>query len=203
MDIYELSEKYNQWWETRDEDTYELHEKILQYDSEYFDDMQLEDSDLKKYTIATDVYGNECSLEDLYGLYFGLDFNKYTYHIEEMDDCEALCDSEEHSITFDPEYASDKATILHEMIHAHENIIDSIKRPFIKEVILLHLYNKLKSQIPDLDDKIAGHANILSGMDIYMQGGNHDVLFYLKCLDLDLRCGYKLGTVCGYDRDKE
>lgn len=203
MDIYELDEKYNQWWESRDDDTRGLHEKILQYDSEYFDDMQLKDSTMEKYTIATDGYGNECSLKDLFNLDFDLDSNKYTYHIEKLDDCEALCDFENNTITFDPKFASDKATILHEMIHAHENILDSIKRPFIKEIILLHLYDKLKSQIPDLNDKIAGHANILSGMDIYMRGGNHDVLFYLKSIDLDLRCGYKLGTVCDYDRDKE
>lgn len=67
----------------------------------------------------------------------------------------------------------------------------------------MHLYNKLNPEIPDLDDKIAGRANILSGMDIYIQGGKHDILFFLKSLDLDLRCGYKLGTVCGYDRDRD
>ncbi len=203
MNIDELSKKYDQWWGNRDADTHELHTQILQYESEYFDDMRLKDSNLKKYTIATDDYGNECSLEDLFNLYFDLEFNKYTYTIMKLDDCAALCDSKDRTITFDPEYASDKATILHEMIHAYENIIDSVKRPFIREIIFLHLYNKLKPEIADLDDKIAGHANVLSGMDIYMQGGNHDILFYLKSLDLDLRCGYKPGTVCGYDRDKE
>lgn len=202
MDIDELSEKYNQWWGS-DEDEHKLYTRILQYESGYFSDMRLEDSDLEKYIMATDMCGNECSLGDLFDLHFDLESNFYTYHIKQLDSCAALCDSEDCTITFDPEYASDETTVLHEMIHAHENIIDSMKRPFIREIIFLHLYNRLKSEIPGLDDKITGHANILSGMDIYMKGGNHDILFYLKSLDLDLRCGYKLGTVCGYDRDKE
>ena len=198
----ELREKYDQWWDSRDDGTNELYMQILQYELEYFKDMLLKDSGLKKYAIGMEG-DNECSFEDVFNLHFDLEFNRYTYHIKKLDDCAALCDSKDRTITFDPEYASDKATILHEMIHAYENIIDSIQLTLIREIIFLHLYNKLKPEIPDLDDKIAGHANILSGMNIYIQGGKHDILFFLKSLDLDLRCGYKLGTVCDYDRDKE
>ncbi|MDE6749305.1 MAG: hypothetical protein K2K21_09655 [Lachnospiraceae bacterium] len=202
MNIDELREKYDQWWGSRDADTCELHMQILQYELEYFKDMLLKDSDLKKYATGMDG-DNECSFEDVFNLHFDLENNKYTYYIMKLEDCAAECNREDRTITFDPEYASNKTTILHEMIHAYENIIDSMQLTLIREIIFLHLYNKLKPEIPDLDDKIAGHANILSGMDIYIQGGKHDILFYLKSLDLDLRCGYKLGTVCGYDRDKE
>jgi len=65
----------------------------------------------------------------------------------------------------------------------------------------LELYKKLSSQIEDLDSRILAHANIHSGTDIAQRGGSHDILFLLKSFDLDLQCGYKLGTVCGYGRD--
>lgn len=81
-------------------------------------------------------------------------------------------------------------------------MVDSTAFPFIRDVLLLGLYNDLKGRITDLDSHILAHANIHSGTSITVEGGNHDVLFHLKSLDLDLRRGYPLGTVCGYGRDE-
>ena len=45
------------------------------------------------------------------------------------------------------------------------------------------------------------NLNSTNASGITNAGGSHDVLFFLKSLDLDLKLGFKLGTVCGYGRD--
>lgn len=60
------------------------------------------------------------------------------------------------------------------------------------------LYKSLKNRIDDLDDRIEAHGHLLNEQQIYSRGGSHDILFLLKSYDLDLKKGYKLGTVFGY-----
>lgn len=69
-----------------------------------------------------------------------------------------------------------------------------------KEYFLLRLYNKLKPLIPEIDSLMTSHCDRLDYTSTFKKGGNHGLLFYLKSLDLDLRCKYPLGTVCGYHR---
>lgn len=35
--------------------------------------------------------------------------------------------------------------------------------------------------------------------DLANAGGEHDLLFFLKSIDLDIRCGFELLTVFGYN----
>lgn len=65
-----------------------------------------------------------------------------------------------------------------------------------------YYYRYYIESLDDLDDRIKAHAHVVSGANIFNLGGNHDVLFYLNSLDLDLRCDYKLGAICGYGREK-
>ena len=55
------------------------------------------------------------------------------------------------------------------------------------------LYQKLKDEIADLDEKIMDNLFFfrISASDC----NEHDTLFYLKSLDLDRRMGYELGTI--------
>ena len=69
--------------------------------------------------------------------------------------------------------------------------------------LYLDLKGKLSADNPgypndDLDVLIHKHANFSDVLLIAEQGGSHDLLFFLKSLDLDLRFGYDLGTVFGY-----
>jgi hypothetical protein len=107
---------------------------------------------------------------------------------------------ENKTLTIDPDYINDDSTILHEMIHIHEHIIDTFI--IFHDILLLSLYHKLKDKIPNLDEMIYRHANLGDALDIYETGGKHDVLFFLKSLDLDLELGLELCTICGYDRKK-
>ena len=60
-------------------------------------------------------------------------------------------------------------------------------------LILSFLYQKLKDEIADLDEKIMDNLFFfrISASDC----NEHDTLFYLKSLDLDRRMGYELGTI--------
>lgn len=195
----ELYQLYTTWWENRSPDELTLHYKILEYEEEYFEDMRFEPSSILKDYLVFLYDGYDC--ENSFDLNLGLEDYYYRYNIESLEDDAGIHNKEERSIKIDPEHIEDKTVILHEMIHAHENIVNAAY-PFLRDILLLSLYNLLKDRIDDLDDRIKAHAHVISGENIYNLGGNHDVLFYLKSLDLDLRCDYKLGTICGYGREK-
>ena len=80
------------------------------------------------------------------------------------------------------------------MIHAYEGALDWA----FQQILLTCLYKDLSRKIDNLDGRLVEncHASILRQNALI--GGCHSVLFYLKSLDLDLRCGFELGTVWGY-----
>ena len=51
------------------------------------------------------------------------------------------------------------------------------------------------------DDIIKSHSEFIHQSDMAVNSGEHGLLFLLKSLDLDIRFGFPLGTVCGYGRD--
>jgi len=126
-----------------------------------------------------------------------------------------------------------KSLLLHELIHVFEGLYRAGKGKYkvqikesgrqipievatenvpwiMRDALLMSLYWDLKERIPkkypgtDLDKLIEKFGHFYPQEGIIARGGNHDILFYLKSLDLDLRLGYELGTVCDYDEyDKE
>ena len=64
---------------------------------------------------------------------------------------------------------------------------------FCTYLVTVCLYQKLKDEIADLDEKIMDNLFFfrISASDC----NEHDTLFYLKSLDLDRRMGYELGTI--------
>lgn len=182
----------------------------------YFDDMRLtKDSIVGKYLILSYTDGpKEYSLPDEWE--WQLNAINYSFKVGEQE--AGVAGSTNHitrTVTIAPKYENDDTVLLHELIHVFEGLynlkegftnnygdkIDADVYPFIRDALLLALYNDLRAKIPDLDSRILAHANIYSGTNITNEGGNHDILFFLKSLDLDLRLGYKLGTVCGYGRE--
>lgn len=199
MTYEEFNELYHQWWANRTSDELELHSKILEYEEEYFEDMCFEENSIiHDYLAFSDEDGNEYFDE----CFYDLQSSKYRYYVNTLaDGTMGQTNLEEHTIAISPDYKDDKTVILHEMIHAYSNTMNEVN-PTHKDILLLALYNKLKEKIHDIDKRILSHAHDLLQYDVTLTGGYHDVLFYLKSLDLDLRCGYKLGTVCGYGRDQ-
>lgn len=132
------------------------------------------------------------------------DIQSHTYHIEK--DCYnyGWFDGSDRSFHVREDKLDDDSTILHEMIHMHEYWINKQRR-FYHDILFLLLYNDLKPKISsigqDLDALILSHAHVFESQRIINIGGEHDVLFYLKSLDLDIKMGFPLGRVCGYGRE--
>ena len=114
----------------------------------------------------------------------------------------AYTDVISRKIVVDKRHINDKSTILHEMIHAHEFILER-RKPLLKEIVLLELYKDLKPKLSqknlDIDTWIFNHANVPHNEDLADEGGEHDLLFFLKSIDLDLKCGFEFFTVFGYN----
>lgn len=162
---------------------------------ELFSDMLFEAG-----TVTHDFIALECGdEEDL--LPDGLRFFSYDWFAVECKELEkgklASFSSLTQTIAVDPKHINNESVILHEMIHLHEYVIDNLPL-FYHDAILYCLYRSLKKTIPGLDDLISAHGHILNSRDIANSGGCHDVLFFLKSLDLDIKKQYKLGTVFGY-----
>ena len=130
------------------------------------------------------------------------DYSAYYFKVEELPDCDAYYDNAEKLLCVSPESLSSDSTVLHEMIHLHECLINELPLYF-HDMLCWALYKDLKEKTPKLDEIITRHAHILTGSSLYAEGGLHDVLFLLKSFDLDIREGYPLGTVFSYGKDDE
>ena len=171
---------------------------------EYFDDMRFT-TDRWEPSIVEPYLLVECNgIQEVYSSP-ELDITRYKFTVGELcEGGEGQCDRKNMTITMAPKCEHDDNVLLHEMIHGYEHLIDECAAySQFHDVVLLCLYNHLKPQISDLDERILSHAHIFNGIDITHRGGKHDVLFLLKSYDLDLRRGQPLGTVCGYGRDAQ
>lgn len=160
----------------------------FEYEQLYFQDMTGETGVIKSISdIAVDMYD-----------YVPLPtIEQADICISDTLDCEGRYNIETKIITISQKCSDIKSVLLHEMIHFYiENLI--VLNPALCEVLLLDLYKQLSGKIPNLDDLIYGHSDLYF-LDILEQsGGSHGVLFYLKSLDIDLQCGFELGTTMGY-----
>lgn len=129
------------------------------------------------------------------------DYCSYYFKVEEPSDCGGYYNHAERTLCISPELLSDDATILHEMIHLHEAVVNDLPMYF-HDMLYWSLYTDLKVKIPDLDEIITQHAHILTGSTLYAAGGLHDILFLLKSFSLDISQGYPLGTVFSYGREE-
>lgn len=205
LDVVMKGTDFMEWYHYASEDEKYLIEKVEEYGIEYFDDMTFRPGscsyELTRLTITDkdgNVYEEGMNVpDDLEDLDYTCNFR---FKVEDLDDCEAYYDHEEKTLCVSPEALRDGTTILHEMIHLHEHVINDLPMYF-HDTLYWALYSKLKNQIPKLDEIINEHAHIWNGMKLYELGGLHDILFLLKSFDLDLRNGYKLGTVFAYGRE--
>lgn len=188
---------YSEWVFNRSPEELELSLSILDYEEIYFEDMAFQENSL-----CWNIYS--FIVENFEELYLDISSSKWMYRFLITEDnlkFTGQCNSLERTLSITKSHIHDKKVILHEMIHVHENILDSTCYSVLRENLLIALYRKLLPQVIDLEQRIAAHSELCSQMNVLNTGGKHDLLFFLKSLDLDIRCGYKLGTVCGYGRD--
>ena len=193
----ELYSLYQKWFFNRSQEENKLFLAILEYEETFFEDMSFRENSL-----CWDI----CSFiaENFEELYLDISCSKWMYRflvIEDIPGTLGQCNFLERTLSITKSHLHDKQVILHEMIHAHENILDNTHYSVLRENLLIALYKKLSSQIADLEQRIIEHSEIYGQSKVVRSGGEHDLLFLLKSLDLDIRCQYPLGTVCGYGRD--
>lgn len=176
---------------------------LVYKNSELFEDMLFSKDTISHdyISIKSSCDGGKTWIDDTVDLPRELEYFSYDYfdfHVDKIEDSVMGCfNSKEQSITIDPNHLYDEPVILHEMIHLHEFVLNELPM-FYHDAYFYCLYRSLKSQIMDLDIRIETHGHLFNESRLYMAGGLHDILFLLKSFDLDLKKGYKLGTVMGY-----
>ncbi len=184
---------YEQWFCNRSPEEYELHEKICLYEDQYFADMTLRKyaRELMKVNLATgQSYIPTDILDDLR---YALSGTWRVTVVEDNPEWVGRCSSD-CLIEITKNHRNDKITILHEMIHAYETILDSY--PMFKDWLMLRLHRELSGKIPNLHRYLSVNVHPYLFIDVF-----HGTLFALKSLDLDLRLKKPLGTVFAYGRD--
>ena len=195
-DKKELMKLYDEWLSNLTPEEYALQGMCYEYEEEYFEDMTLKDNSLLNDIIATVSEWTD-------GIFLGIDVYYLRLYIVDNSDFSGCYYRNERKIEINKKYLTDKSVILHELIHFYEHQLKEEERPFIRELLVLELYNKLSTQIPDLRERIFKHCELYSYVKTFEGNGEHGILFFLKSLDLDIRCGFPLGTVCGYGRNAQ
>ncbi|MDP3697452.1 MAG: hypothetical protein Q8R55_05540 [Candidatus Taylorbacteria bacterium] len=171
---------------------------LAELEGEYFEDLTLAKFD--KSNISAIV------LEDGTKVYDNLPYigivKKYTIEVTtppKDNGSIALCDIENKVIKlFRGRYEkSEKITLLHEMIHAYDH--ELMKYPTWRDYVLIYLYNKISRK---LGRKRMRSILTLESHPEFLVNQNHNLLFVLKSLDLDLILRRKLGSVFAYGREK-
>lgn len=200
--------RYFDWRLTASPDELHLFDKVYGF-SDLFEDMTFAEGSSTYDFVKCQVKGSDSDEnawidddsflvpEELKYLSYG----SFTYHVEDLGRANGRFSGEDFSISISPSSIDDDSVILHELIHLHEFVIDLLPT-FFRDAILFCLYKNLSKKICDLDDRIEAHGHILNSSAIAAIGGTHDILFLLKSFDLDLRQGYKLGTVFGYGMNR-
>lgn len=194
------------WYATQPENVKRLIERVEDF-SDLFSDMTFEPG-----SITADFTALKAQIGD--GDWVDADADRpdsleyftyewFRFRIAELE--EGTCgqfDQKNQIVTISPKYVDQDSTILHELIHLHEFVIDELPS-FYHDVLCYCLYKSLIKKIPDLDDRIMSHGHLLNEQALSERGGIHDLLFLMKSFDLDIKMGYRLGTVFGYGMAEE
>ena len=133
--------------------------------------------------------------------YFSYEF--FRFKVEALEENQGgYFNHENHTLCISNKELENDNTILHELIHLHECVINELPLYF-HDIVYWSIYKDLKSKIHDLDEIITATAHLLNESSIYSEGGLHDILFLLKSFDLDIKMKYPLGTVFAYGKAEE
>lgn len=199
-------EKYNdnrqefyEWINHTNQDNKQLWEKVSQY-GEMFSDMVFEEGTkphvLACYESVDDGYDNYDGFLPVEIVEFSYDGFRYLVDTK-LSDCVGYFENQ--SLTLCVKDIEDNNSILHEMIHLHENLINNLNGQFYYHDCLVYtLYSQLRGKLDNLDELIEFHINLQNQNEIGMVGGEHDLLFLLKSFDIDLRLDVPLGTIFCY-----
>ena len=185
------AERFTHWRKTRSEEEWELFTRMMAFEEDYFEDMTLsKDSDISAFT--DEETGEMVDNPTDYSQYLSL--NKYRIYVVPYDGSIGGCYFPlEKKFEIADKYVEDETILLHEMIHAYEELLTAQENNYY---VCIKLYEKLRTQVPELMSMIATHSHD------FIREESHSPFFLLKSFDLDIRLGKPFGTVCGYKREE-
>jgi len=138
-----LFQEYHEWFENKTEKEEDL-ELFILLQEDLFSDMLFEKGSITGDYMLRDgkhlIFETGLSIDEQY----------FRFIVEDIEKYDAFTDVNSRKIVVDKKHIKNKPTILHEMIHAHEFILEK-RKPLLKEIVLLELYKDLK---PKLNQKI-------------------------------------------------
>jgi hypothetical protein len=186
-------ERYRDWWKKRTLAEKELQALAFKYEENYFSDLRLTAPSIRKRVLQFErqlpdgtwtICEDECEVTIM----------KWIFKLRRSTKFEGQCNWKQRTIYIstgltDIEY---QAALLHELIHAYESQLPHTFR----EWLVLDLHSRMTKLVRPR--RLSHYVNISTHSLVHEQ--SHGVLFLLKSLDLDLRFGWKFGTVFGYGR---
>lgn len=196
------------YWQSLSDAEMNIYNRMEQF-SNYFDDMTFKKSSpthelisiKSKFQDCDEWHDDETTLPVQIELF---SYSLFKVAIADLDDSYGQFEHETQTLTLDTKSVNDDSVLLHEMIHLHEYVLtDEIYTTMFTDAVFWGLYTSLREKIPSLDKIITAKLHILTAHGINSIGGNHSLLFLLKSFDIDIKMGYPLGTVYGYDLNNE
>lgn len=201
--IQKARERFTEWLVQRPLEEESLHLNAYAYEEEFFDDLTLENPRVRKALISYRIKGedgqwhyNWCDLNEDLTIDGRWVFQFHNFR-GPRSDFFGLCETTRYRILIKKGLSKKetKTTLLHEMIHAYDYMLES--RPGFREWLMIDLYKRMVKKLGqkkvDRYLEISTHA--------YHGDANHTCLFLLKSLDLDRRHRWQPGTVFGYGRE--
>ena len=202
----EMEEKPFEYFASLSKDDEALLHKVYELGENYFKDMMFQPESVIGDFMKVSM---KCPGDDEWHtaaitLPNELEYFTYTwfdFHVEHLD-CDGCFDIANQTLLIDSACKDNDNTILHEMIHLHETVLETLPA-YYKETLFIALYWHLRNLIPDLDEIMKKYGHIYEEDALTEQGGQHGLLFLLKSFDLDIKKGLPLGTVMGYGKRTE
>ena len=182
------SEHWLEYYANTSSEEKELIEKVMSF-GKWFNDMKFSDDN--------DDLLNGIVPEELENF----DYCWFSYRVDPLEKCEGYYNHKKQVLVISDELKgiSRDSVILHEMIHLHEDVINELPL-YYHDILYWKLYSKLKEEVHNLDELIKDSTFLYENQVMYDEGGLHDIVFFLKSLELDVINGYTLGTVFGYGK---
>jgi hypothetical protein len=192
-------ERYLRWCENRSAVELELQKIALNFEEKYFKDLRLITPSIRRKLLGCTEQGHDGKWSETEPDFDDVSIEQWIFRVRRLPELDGLplhglCEAKRKTISIKPGLSKleRRVGLLHEMIHAYES---QLSQPF-REWLLLNFHQRMCRGI--------NRARLQWFMDISTHAQfhtcTHGVLFLVKSLDLDLRFGWKFGTVFGYGR---
>jgi hypothetical protein len=119
--------------------------------------------------------------------------------LTDSEEKEGCYNPQNNTFEFSEKYRLTKALLLHELLHFFQDQMDVVER----EYFIIQDAETLRGKIKDFDlflkEFVSEWWEYCAAAGYSKNWESHEMFFFLRSIILDLRCGFPLGTVFGYD----